>query len=229
MNNFWENQSLKKYSFIHSASNLSNDKKFSKEKSKNEMKRIQDLLFSQNRTYSSCLEIGAGSCQWTYILAKISKKVLATDTCKGMLDIGIEYTIKKKIRNKIDFFYGDICEKKYPQNSPYDLVFISGLILYLSQNQFSKLIKFISMNTKTCSTIVLREPVGINKEYILDNVYSSELKTNYSAIYRTEKNIIDTFKLNNLFFKTNKWLHPDNSKFNKWKETSLKLISLRRK
>ena len=97
MNNFWENQSLKKYSFIHSASNLSNDKKFSKEKSKNEMKRIQDLLFSQNRTYSSCLEIGAGSCQWTYILAKISKKVLATDTCKGMLDIGIEYTIKKKI------------------------------------------------------------------------------------------------------------------------------------
>ncbi len=229
MNNFWENQSLKKYSFIHSASNLSNDKKFSKEKSKNEMKRIQDLLFSQNRTYSSCLEIGAGSCQWTYILAKISKKVLATDTCKGMLDIGIEYTIKKKIRNKIDFFYGDICEKKYPQNSPYDLVFISGLILYLSQNQFSKLIKFISMNTKTCSTLVLREPVGINKEYILDNVYSSELKTNYSAIYRTKKNIIDTFKLNNLFFKTNKWLHPDNSKFNKWKETSLKLISLRRK
>ena len=146
-----------------------------------------------------------------------------------MLDIGIEYTIKKKIRNKIDFFYGDICEKKYPQNSPYDLVFISGLILYLSQNQFSKLIKFISMNTKTCSTLVLREPVGINKEYILDNVYSSELKTNYSAIYRTEENIINAFKLNNFVVKTNEWLHPDNSKFNKWKETRLKVISFRRK
>ena len=76
---------------------------------------------------------------------------------------------------------------------------------------------------------MLREPVGIKKEYVLDNVYSEELKTNYSAIYRTEKNIIDAFKLNNFFVKTNEWLHPDNSKFNKWEETRLKLISLRRK
>ena len=229
MLNFWKNQSLKKHRFVHSASNLSNDKNFSEEKSKNEIKRIEDLLFSQNTTYSSCLEIGAGSCQWTSILSKISKKVLATDTCKGMLDLGIEYTNNKIPRNKIDFFYGDICEKKHPLNSPYDLVFISGLILYLSQNQFSKLTKFISLNTKTCSTLVLREPVGINKEYVLDNVYSPELKTNYSAIYRTEKNIIDSFKLNNFLEQKNEWLHPDNSKFNKWKETRLKLILLRRK
>ena len=134
----------------------------------------------------------------------------------------------KKPKNKIDFFCGDICDSKYPQNSPYDLVFISGLILYLSQNQFSKLTKFISMNTNKFTTLVLREPVGINKEYVLDNVYSEELKTNYSAVYRTEKKIIDSFKSNSFFVKTNEWLHPDNSKFNKWKETRLKLISLRR-
>ena len=229
MNSFWENQSKKKYGFIHSSSNLSNDKNFSKEKSNNEMKRIKDLLFSSDRKYNSCIEIGAGSCQWTYMLSKLCKKVLATDTCKSMLDMGQDYTMKKKPINKIDFFYGDICNIKYPLNSPYDLVFISGLILYLSKNQFSKLIKFISMNTKSSSTLILREPVGINKEFVLDNVYSKELKTNYSAFYRTEKTIIDSFKLNNFFVETNDWLHPENSKFNKWKETRLKLISLRRK
>ena len=228
MNNFWEKQSLNKHSFIHSVSNLSNDKIFSKEKSNKEMKKIEELLFTTNRTYDSCLEIGAGSCQWTHILSKISKKVLATDTCRGMLDIGKKYIIKKKTKNKINFFYGDICEEKNPPNSPYDLVFISGLILYLSKNQFTKLIEFISINTKPFSKLVLREPVGISKEFILDNVYSEELKTNYSAIYRTEKNIIDSFKLNNFFVETNEWLHPDNSKFNKWEETRLKLISLRR-
>ena len=228
MNNFWENQSLKKHTFIHSVSNLSNDKNFSKEKSANEMKKIKHLFYKKNRTYNSCLEIGAGSCQWTSMLAKISKKVLATDTCKGMLDIGKNYTIKKNPTNKINFYYGDICEEENPINSPYDLVFISGLILYLSQNQFSKLIKFISMNTITCSTLIMREPVGIKKEYVLDNIYSEELKTNYSAVYRTEKNIIDSFKLNNFNVETNEWLHPDNSKFNKWKETRLKLISLRK-
>ena len=228
MHNFWENQSLKKHSFIHSVSNLSNDKKFSEEKSNNEMNKIQDLLLSENRNYNSCIEIGAGSCQWTYILSKVSKKVLVTDTCRGMLDIGKEYLIDKKTKTKVDFFYGDICEERNPLNSPYDLVFISGLILYLSQNQFSKLTKFISMNTNKFTTLVLREPVGINKEYVLDNVYSEELKTNYSAVYRTEKKIIDSFKSNSFFVKTNEWLHPDNSKFNKWKETRLKLISLRR-
>ena len=229
MNDFWENQSLKKHSFIHSVSNLSINKSFSKEKSNNEMKKIQDLLFSDNRKYSSCIEIGAGSCQWTHILSKISKKVLATDTSKGMLDIGKGHIINKKPKNKIDFFYGDICDKENPPNSPYDLVFISGLILYLSQNQFSRLIKFISMNTKSSSIIILREPVGINKEFVLNDVFSKELKTNYSAIYRTEKNIIDSFKLNNFFVEKNEWLHPDGSKFNKWKETRLKIIKLRRK
>ena len=229
MNNFWENQSLKKYSFIHSVSNLSINENFSKEKSNNEMKKIQDLLFSDNRNYSSCLEIGAGSCQWTYILSKISKKVLATDTSKGMLDIGKGHIINKKPKHKIDFFYGDICDKENPPNSPYDLVFISGLILYLSKDQFNKLTKFISRHTKSSTNLVLREPVGIKKEFVLDNVYSEELKTNYSAIYRTEKNIIDSFKLNNFNVETNEWLHPDNSKFNKWKETRLKLISFRRR
>ena len=228
MKHFWENQSLKKNSFIHSLSNLSNDIEFSKEKRKNEMKKIQDLLSRSNRTYNSCIEIGAGSCQWTYILTKLSKNVLCTDTSKGMLDIGKEYINKKKPKNNVDFFYGDIFEQTNPLNSPYDLVFISGLILYLNKNQFSKLIKFISINTKTNSNLILREPVGINKEYILDNVYSEELETNYSAIYRTEENIIDSFKSNNFIVENNEWLHPNNSKFNKWKETRLKLISLRR-
>ena len=229
MNKFWENQSLNQKSFIHSISNLSNNKKFSQEKSITEKKKIEHLLNSTKRYYKSCLEIGAGTCQWTQSLLKISESVLVTDTCKGMLDIGQEFLKKKKFKNKIDFFVGDICDEKSPQNSPYDLVFISGLILYLNRSEFSKLTKFISMNTKTSSTLVIREPVGINKEYILDNVYSEELKTNYSAHYRTEKNIIDAFKINNFFVETNDWLHPENSKFNKWKETRLKLISLRRK
>ena len=92
----------------------------------------------------------------------------------------------------------------------------------------SQLLKFIYDNTIKNATLVLREPVGINREYILDNVYSKELKTNYSAIYRKEEKIINSFILRNFMLLTNEWLHPNNSKFNKWKETRLKLISLRR-
>ena len=84
------------------------------------------------------------------------------------------------------------------------------------------------MHTKANSTLILWEPLNIKEEYVLNNEYSKELKTNYSAIYRTDKIIIDSFKLNN-FFKTNECLHPFISKLNKWEETRLKLISLGRK
>ena len=90
------------------------------------------------------------------------------------------------------------------------------------------MLKFINNHTTNNAILILREPVGINKEYVLENVYSEELKTNYSAVYRTENKIINSFRSNDFILETNEWLHPDNSKFNKWKETRLKLISFRR-
>ena len=228
MKNFWENQSLNKNSFIHSASNLTNDSNLSIEKSTIEREKIENLFSSKKRNFNSCLEIGAGTCQWSNTLLKVSKYLLATDTSKGMLDLGKKYIFDNHPNNKIKFYVGDICEENNPQNAPYDLVFISGLLLYLSHNQFEKAAKFISKNTEKGSTLILREPVGINKEYILDNVYSEELKTNYSAIYRTEQKIISTFNFYNFITETNEWLHEQNSKFNRWKQTRLKLISLRK-
>ena len=228
MNNFWDNQSLNKKPFIHSISNLSYDKNFSKEKSLIEKDIIVNLLESKNKIFNSCIEIGAGTCQWTYILSKISKSILVTDTSKGMLELGQKFLLDNYPKINVKFFIGDICKEIKPINSPYDLVFISGLILYLNQNQFSKMLKFINNHTTNNATLILREPVGINKEYVLENVYSEELKTNYSAVYRTENKIINSFRSYNFILETNDWLHPDNSKFNRWKETRLKLISFRR-
>ena len=228
MNNFWDNQPLNKKNFIHSISNLSYDKKFSEEKSHSEKDIITNLLNSKNKKFNSCIEIGAGTCQWSYILSKISKSLLATDTSKGMIELGQKYLSDNYPKINIKFFIGDICKEIKPINSPYDLVFISGLILYLNQNQFSKMLKFINNHTTNNATLILREPVGINKEYVLENVYSEELKTNYSAVYRTENKIINSFRSNDFILETNEWLHPDNSKFNKWKETRLKLISFKR-
>ena len=84
------------------------------------------------------------------------------------------------------------------------------------------------MNTKANLTLILWEPLGIKEEYVLNNLYPNELKTNYSAIYRTEKNMKNSFELNN-FFKRNECLLPYHSKLNKWEDTRLKLILLGRK
>ena len=228
MKDFWEKQSLKKVEFIHSISNLSKDQTFSKEKSKKEILQIENYLNKTNKIFNSCIEIGAGTCQWIPLLKKFSKSVLATDTCISMLKKGKEYIEEKYNSKGISFFWGDILHEKKPQKSPYDLFFISGLILYLDEKNFFDLLNFINNNASEDAIILMREPVAINKRYILDNVFSEELQMNYSAIYRTEKEIIENLQRYRFSFSSKKWFHPDGSKFNKWTETRLKLLSFRR-
>ena len=76
--------------------------------------------------------------------------------------------------------------------------------------------------------ILMREPIAINKKYILNNVFSEELQMNYSAIYRTENEIIENLKRFRFSISCNKWFHPNGSKFNRWNETRLKLLSFKR-
>ena len=228
MKEFWEKQSLKKVEFIHSVSNLSKDQDFSKEKSKVEMLTVQNYMDSIKKHFNSCIEIGAGTCQWTPLLSNYSKQVLATDTSESMLKKGKEYLEKKFKLKGISFFSGDILKEEFPEKSPYDLFFISGLVLYLDEKDLLFLLNFIDNFASKDSTIVMREPVAIKKKYILNNVFSEELQMNYSAIYRTENEIIDSFKKVRFSISNKKWLHSDGSKFNRWKETRLKLFTFKR-
>ena len=169
MRDFWEKQSSKKLSFIHSISNLSYDKDFSKEKSKKEQKEILKILNNFNKKFNSSLEIGAGTCQWTNLLCAKSKNVLATDISKGMLNLGIKYMQNNFPQYKVEYFFGDIIRDNKPINSPFDLIFISGLLLYQNNEQFLNLLDFIKQNSETNAILILREPVGIHKEYSIKN------------------------------------------------------------
>ena len=228
MKDFWEEQSLKKVEFIHSLSNLSKDQAFSEEKSKKEILKIENYFNELKKFFNSCIEIGAGTCQWTPLLKKFSKSVLATDTSISMLKKGKSYIESKYNSKDISFFGGDILKEQFPQKSPYDLFFISGLILYLDEKNFSNLLNFINNFASEDAIILMREPVAVNKKYILDNVFSEELQMNYSAIYRTENDIIENFKRFRFAITSKKWFHPNGSRFNRWTETRLKLLSFRR-
>ena len=228
MKDFWDNQSLKYSEFIHSISNLSYEKDFSIQKSHKEKDKLEKLFNSINKKFKSSLEIGAGTCQWTNLVAKNSKLVLATDTSKGMLNKGRNYMETNFDFKHISYFIGDIVNELNPINAPYDLFFISGLLLYLNDKQLIDLLTFISNNSVSDSYIILREPIGIKKEFIIKNKFSSELKTIYSAKYRTEETFKDFFNSKSFKILSNEWFHPQGSKFNKWKETRLKLMLFRR-
>ena len=169
MNEFWEKQSLKRVSYIHSISNLTKNQALSEEKSQLELAKVEECFHEIKRKFNSSIEIGAGTCQWTPILRKYSKSVLVTDTSISMLNIGKDYLKKTDNSQGISFFLGDILKEKFPQKSPYDLFFISGLILYLDEKKFLN-----SINSTNFSNLRNKEEIEGFEESI--NSKSGEKK-----------------------------------------------------
>ena len=107
----------------------------------------------------------------------------------------------------------------------YDLVFISGLFLYLNDKKLLRTLKNIKNFISKKGILILREPVGIYKRYEIKNRFSEELNTNYSAVYRTEEDFRKKFQNEKFEYIESYWFHNDDSKFNKWKETRLKFFA----
>jgi cyclopropane fatty-acyl-phospholipid synthase-like methyltransferase len=68
---------------------------------------------------------------------------------------------------------------------PFDLVIISGLLIYLNDLDCLKLLTQAAQLCAPRGQIYLREPVGVGDRFTLDRFYSTELQHEYSAIYRT--------------------------------------------
>jgi hypothetical protein len=73
----------------------------------------------------------------------------------------------------------------------YDLILISGLLIYLNDEDIENLLLEIIKLKKPFCKIYIREPISIlNETFSLINHYSDELKTQYNAIYRTERELL---------------------------------------
>ena len=76
--------------------------------------------------------------------------------------------------------------ESYPHWFPahYDLIIVSGVFLFTNDDQWyhiaSQMLGRVSSGTK----IVIRETIGTRGRFEIDNVWSEELQSFYSAIYR---------------------------------------------
>ncbi|MBF8162467.1 class I SAM-dependent methyltransferase [Ectopseudomonas hydrolytica] len=68
---------------------------------------------------------------------------------------------------------------------PFDLLLISGLLIYLNDSDCVKVLRDAARFCTPGGAIYLREPVGVSERFTLDRYYSEELADEYSAIYRT--------------------------------------------
>jgi SAM-dependent methyltransferase len=77
---------------------------------------------------------------------------------------------------------------------PFDRVLISGLMLYLNDDEVVTFLQALKPLLAASCQIYIREPLAIEERLTLLNVWSEELEQHYSAIYRSADEMQDVLE-----------------------------------
>ena len=171
------------------------------------------------------LDLGAGVGAWSIELAQKCKQVVAVEYSKAMIHNAKQLAAEYNIHN-ITYVHSSV--EKYTSPKPFDLIFCSGILLYISDAQIQPLLK--NMHSYSChgTFLFLREPTGLHGRYEIINKYSEALKTKYSALYRSKEELIHLFNSKGFLLQYDSDMFEEGSPLNKWKETRLRIYLFKR-
>ena len=182
----------------------------------------KSLIFSKlslNKE-NTVLDLGAGVGQWAFRFAPLVNRIVAVEFAVSQIEIAKREQVARNIDN-IAFIHASA--ESFSSDEQFDIIFISGLIMYLNEKQLSKLIFNVQKMLKPEGILFLREPSSILEErYEIINRYSEALKTNYSATYRTSNEINNSFEKQDFKKLEDGQIFTEGSSLNKFPETRLK-------
>lgn len=156
---------------------------------RNEKEKEELISFLDNKKYN-VLDIGCGGGRFVDNIFNYIEKYDGIDFCSNFINLA-----HKKYKNfkNINFYL-----LKAPDldlnllKPPYNLIIMCGICMYMNDDDLSILYGTINKLINKGAKIYLQETIStINQRLTLKNFYSDELKTNYSAIYRTQEEYIN--------------------------------------
>jgi len=202
----------------YSITNLEEDDKLQELKVKLEREHVFKLL--KLTPDMRVLDLGAGVGAWSILFASKCKEVVAVEYSGKMIDIA-KQTAEQASINNIEFVCKDVLD--FSTTQKFDVIFSSGLLMYLPDSQISKLLLNIKGYSQNGTILFLREPTGTEGRYEIVDKYSEALKTHYSALYRTRDEYIEMFKRIGYSLIRDEDMFEEGSPLNKWKETRLRV------
>ena len=148
------------------------------------------------------LDIGCGVGRWGDRLTTEleSGKYIGVDYSDKIIEVAKKVAIEDGTADKRLYFVGrfqDIIETLEKNNiEKVDLIIINGTLMYINDCDISKCLKSLPGLLNDNGRIYIKESVGINNRYTLKDIYSEELGSQYSAIYRSVE------EYNNVFSET---------------------------
>ena len=143
---------------------------------KKEEKFIDNFL-SMHSKKLNILEIGTGGGRWAVYLSKYGHDIFALDISEKMIELA-KANAEKLHANSIEFAAVDPFDHLQACEVRYDLIYFSGMLMYLNDDEVSNLLTHAKSKLKKNGLLLARETL----------VHKKRLATEgeYPAIYRTK-------------------------------------------
>ncbi|EHR68994.1 methylase involved in ubiquinone/menaquinone biosynthesis [Burkholderiales bacterium JOSHI_001] len=172
------------------------------------------------------LDLGAGVGQWTFRFAERgAAQVVAVEYARGLVDIG-QAAAQRRGMAQVQFV--ESAAEAYANDTPFDLVFISGLFVYLNDDQAERLLQRLPALVRPGGTLLLRDGTGVAGRHEINDRHSDHLGQNYSATYRTRAQYLALMAGQGFAALRDENMFPEGHPLNKYPETRLRLYEFRR-
>jgi SAM-dependent methyltransferase len=139
---------------------------------------------------AAVLDLGGGNGHWAFKLAPRVGSIHVVDYCEPLVVRGRARAAELGAGTVT---FSRSAAQDFDSERPFDLVFISGLLLYLNDGELQQLLGRIRGYTRPGAAVVLRDGTGVPARYEITKRWSEALQANYAAIYRTREEYIAAF------------------------------------
>lgn len=133
------------------------------------------------------LDLGCGVGRWGEELCKRGLYYVGIDGSPSLIEraeSNLRQFPDKKLLVGLFQEFPDVLKQAGEQDL-FQLVFVNGVFMYLNDEDFRKALRDIKRVCGTPCQIYIKESMGVDERLTLDQIYSEDLKQNYSAIYRS--------------------------------------------
>lgn len=169
-----------------------NNPALAEERNKAEVEKLLPLL--QIDESSRILDLACGIGRWSDAIQTDIAEYCGIDFSANLIELAL-----KRHQKENRFFYvgtvnefGEVLRRN--RKEKYNRILLMGILIYINDKDLYSVMDQLVQNAEEHAVICIREPVGLEERLTLKEFYSEELKDNYNAIYRTEKELLSIFE-----------------------------------
>jgi ubiquinone/menaquinone biosynthesis C-methylase UbiE len=142
------------------------------------------------------LDIGCGVGRWSGDILAAGADYVGVDYTQSFLDIAAEAQPPTSHCTWVcsDFQHVGMALKEREIPVPFDRILINAVFMYINDEDIPKCLSETDRLLARGGRLYLRESVSHTDRLTLDGIYSEELTSNYSAIYRSIREYADYWK-----------------------------------